>query len=212
MSIHPILFQADMIRALIEKRKTQTRRIIKQQTSFPFLKMVRDIAIFSEKEDIRAMSVQVRCPYGQAGDLLWVRETVRAEELPSGLDGVRYFADGHFIPIANTIEAAGRWMQLRTTYNPGVMSKYRPSIHMPRWCSRITLKVTEVRAERFQDISAEDAIAEGAPQIDGVNPTTWYHALFEKINQKWMIENQEPNPMVWAVTFSVYGCNVSQVQ
>jgi hypothetical protein len=102
------------------------------------------------------------CPYGIPGDRLWVRETVRAEELESGLDGVRYCADDEFIPIENSKDASNRWLDL---YYYDHKRRGRggsvPSIHMPRWASRLTPEIEDIRVERVQDISAVDAMWEG---------------------------------------------------
>ncbi|QCP50195.1 hypothetical protein FAZ95_14000 [Trinickia violacea] len=146
MTERPILFSGPMVRAILDGRKTQTRRPLK----------------FPEPKEGWHIS---NCPYGRPGDRLWVRETCRADELPDGLDGVRYLADDTFAPIANTREAAERWIELNA-YR-GQAGAAVPSIHMPRWASRITLEIAGVRVERLQDISYEDALAEGVSDFAG---------------------------------------------
>lgn len=174
MKEHPILFSALMVRAILEGRKTVTRRIVKD----PGLPCATDA---QQRDRIRR---SIPCPYGQPGDRLWVRETCRAEELTleaaerdgfengdgvplGGLGGVRYLADNWFRPIDNTLAASDAW---------GALYAYRsksgvtvPPIHMPRWASRITLEVTGVRVERLQDISVADAMAEGVDPAPGVS-------------------------------------------
>lgn len=185
----PILFSGEMVRAIIQDRKTMTRRVSgledvnKDPDAWTF-KKVGDLgwmakkryqgrfgAYFeSDKIEPRTISIcpQV-CPYGRPGDRLWVRETWRCEELESGLDGVRFKADGSFRAIENTPDAADAWV---LAFRPGMQGvkrvgqaakegKWRPSIYMPRWASRITLEILNVRVERLQCISKEDARAEG---------------------------------------------------
>lgn len=110
------------------------------------------------------------CRYGQPGDLLWSRETWKTEELESGLDGVRYRADDAFIPIENTREAADAWGEAH--HICGRTDKWKPSIFQPRWVSRQSYKLMEVRVERVRDISNEDAIAEGIERncVSGDHP------------------------------------------
>jgi hypothetical protein len=135
-----------------------------------------------------------------------VRETCRAEELPdTGLDGVRYEADGAFREIENTFEAGNKWLALSTYGGKGVHCRRVPAIHMPRWASRITLEVIAVRVERLQDISEEDAQAEGAelhteymPMKVGFNYRQAYGGLWESINGS---GSWDTNPWVWVVEF-----------
>lgn len=101
-------------------------------------------------------SRRVFCPYGWVGDRLWCKETWRPEELPCGQDGIRFAADNAFVPIENTPEAADLWVQANRRDG-----KWRPSIFMPRWASRLSLELTSVRAERLNDLTEEDARAEG---------------------------------------------------
>ena len=148
MKERPILFNAPMVRAILDGRKTQTRRVAKRVN---FISAGGATMEFSD-DDIRP----VPCPYGEPGDRLWVREAF--DFLPSGGPDepqaceIVYWATGSHEPRTAP-----------SGYNPMIYGheKVRPSIHMPRWASRITLEVTGVRVERLQDISEADAMAEG---------------------------------------------------
>lgn len=152
----PILFSGPMIRALLDDTKTQTRRIIDPQPE-PFKDGWRWEAnkiTYGWPEDIPkselAYHINHLCPYGQAGDYLWCRESWRAapaydDVAPRNIPiGSRIWYEADEVP-----EIGYRW------------GKLRPSIFLPRWASRITLELTSVRVERVQDISEEDARAEG---------------------------------------------------
>ena len=90
-------------------------------------------------------SVEIKCPYGNVGNTLWVRETIRAEELPTGLQGIRYRADNHFVQTKGE-DAEERWEMLYAP-NPGA---WIPAIFAPRWTSRITLIVKDIKVEPTQ--------------------------------------------------------------
>jgi hypothetical protein len=155
----PILFSAPMVRAIMSGAKTQTRRVVKS----PY---VEDIDVFAfdassgrweggfyGDHGALAHGAWFRSPYGSPGDRLWVRETWSGARVGDGRALVAYRAscdDGGF----DFAHDDGSVERLR-------VSKWRPSIHMPRVASRITLEVTGVRVERLQDISGEDARAEG---------------------------------------------------
>ncbi len=139
----PILFNTEMVEAILEGRKTQTRRPMKPQP--PHHEFQR---IPTQRLNIETSGHQfVHCPYGQPGDRLWVRETwcwpfsneyIIPSEIPEyKRSEIRYKADG--------IE----------------YTSWRPSIHMPRWASRITLKITNIRVERVQEISETEVRKEG---------------------------------------------------
>lgn len=189
MKERPILFSAPMVRAILSGAKTQTRRIVKPRHM---------ATVDAEQFPILAMF-----PYGSPGDKLWVRETCRAEAIDDeGLCGVRYVADGQFMPIANTREASDRWVPLY--WYRGMEGATVPPIHMPRWASRITLEITGVRVERLQDIREADAEAEGIQEIvdagvdhDGT-PRDAYRALWEQINGP---GSWNANPWVWVIEF-----------
>lgn len=142
-----ILMSAPMVCATLARQKTQTRRVIPDDWW---------ICLDPDDEQERANALKM-CPHGVVGDRLWVRETWRTLERESdGVDGILYRADEAFIPIANTRAAAEAWVAANRRDG-----KWRPSIFMPRWASRITLEITEVRIEKVQDISSEDVLAEG---------------------------------------------------
>ena len=204
-----ILFNGEMVRAIIDGRKTQTRRVVKPQPPLRWSK-VRWIDLLRCAWAYmwpNADKHVVKCPYGQPGDRLWVRETCRAEELESGLDGVRYRADMAFVEIENSQLASERWCSLAREVGADVL-KWRPSIHMPRWASRITLEVVSVRVERVQEITPEDAEAEGialtAKEQASTNSASKFcpkfRFLWDSINVKrgygWAV-----NPWVWVVEF-----------
>lgn len=207
----PILFSAPMVRAILEGRKTQTRRVVAGQPLWthlhtreitnPQLLFVRDdraLVELSVRDDWDGASgvltddgKLVRCPYGKPGDRLWVRETfccVHGLGEPSADDLVRYRADD--------------------TDGDRVITEvkcWKPSIYMPRVYSRITLELSEVRVQRLQEIDEADAIAEGFEACKDGNPGNgsvfdWYRELWESINGP---GSWDANPWVWALTFEV---------
>lgn len=164
-----MIFNAEMVRAIIDGRKTQTRRIVKGVPgSHNFHGWVMSSTCAKDegkacwavgKSPLLNQPIRMHCPFGDVGDRIWVRETCRAVELESGLDVVSYDAGGQEIPIKAHPLDAGLWVDLYR-YRGGE-GKTVPSIHMPRWASRITLEITGVRVERLNDISHEDAGREG---------------------------------------------------
>lgn len=159
----PIIFSGEMVRALLDGRKTMTRRVVKKQ----------------------------HCPYGQPGDLLWVRETWRQAQWK---DGILYRAD----------KARSLGMDEYSDRH-----KWKPSIFMPRKASRLTLEITDIRMERVQDITTDDAIAEGIKELQG-GAKVEFHNLWDSINAKrgygW-----KANPRVWVVVFQVHRGNVDEI-
>jgi hypothetical protein len=201
----PILFSAPMVRAILDGRKTQTRRVVKPQpASEPDLWFIDASGAFAARTAGDEW-LTVRCPYGLASDRLWVRETWRLHE--------------RFSDVARIVYAASQgrsWTEMHEDFpaeKAGRLApsqKFKPSIHMPRWASRITLEITDVRVERLNDCSSEDAKAEGlewaAPTygISGVaeswnaDPVAAYRALWEHINGP---DAWAANPWVWVVSF-----------
>ena len=170
MKEHPILFSAPMVRAILEGRKTQTRRVVKPGKLYGIIKNnpedIADCSNFSVHPpsidaptgfyfDLGDNVKIMHCPYGRPGDRLWVRET--------------WFQKGYWHNIQvpeGVFEGDVEWRGEKhaayaTDGDPGEGWRKRPSIHMPRWASRITLEIVSVRVERLQQISEHDAIAEG---------------------------------------------------
>lgn len=190
----PILFSAPMIRAIMDGRKSQTRRILKSKDASWVERMTANF--LAGKWGERPL------PYGVPGDVLWVREAWQSD-VRNAMLSPRDIAQTE--PI---FYAAGG--EVRTTELSICAVGWRPSIHQPRWASRINLLVKEVRVERLQDISEEDAKAEGVSWADGEQdeyvrkwgyPQTAkarFAELWESING---VDSWEANPWVVAVTF-----------
>jgi hypothetical protein len=146
-----------------------------------------------------------KSPFGKTGDFLWVRETCRSVEKDSGVDGILYLADDCFVPIADTLEAADNWAELNNYRSAGgKRGATVPSIHLPRHASRIILKVLRIRAERLQDITEEDAKAEGViPMLETAPSATDLHRhAFKSLWQSIYGESSwDENPWVWVCEF-----------
>ncbi len=150
----PILMQGWGVRAILDDRKSQTRRVMKHQPVGAFIELTSDLgypasrgniwAGFGDPKDPIYHTIYHKCPYGQPGDLLWIRETFRfydhEDDHEYGMPPVEYRAD-------------------TDSYHPGI--HWKPSIFMPKWAARIWRRITDIRAERVQDISDSDCDAEG---------------------------------------------------
>jgi hypothetical protein len=157
MKERPVLFSGPMVRAILEGRKTQTRRVA-------------DLSAFNVRVvGGRAKGFlpgcpqgwDIACPYGKAGDRLWVRETwaFGCAEAAAEEDRLAvYRADLDESPRATDAALRRQYPALCAHYK---FNRWRPSIHMPRWASRFTLEITDVRVQRLQDTSADDIVAEG---------------------------------------------------
>jgi hypothetical protein len=221
MKERPILFSGPMVRAILEGRKTQTRRVVMPQPSedwCPEVGIYVPTMVDRHGEEYPGPEVfgasdesEGRvCHYGEPGDHLWVKETWQAREIEcTGIDGYAYAADGAFLPIKPTREAADNWVIANDNGKHG--RNWRPSIFCFRWVSRILLDVAEIRVQRLQSISEEDAKAEGVEPFVTVGTERekeWYpegyranyKLLWDKLNKKrgfgWDI-----NPWVWSITF-----------
>lgn len=206
MKEHQILFSAPMVRAILAGTKTQTRRVVKPQ---PFYQGFDGPPRFSSTfgEFHYPSQRGIKCPYGHPGDRLYVRETWQHSNHPYGpVDescAIFYRADYWDDPHGMDGEKSPE----------GKYREWRPSIHMPRWASRILLEIVSVRVERLQDISEEDAMAEGADlahfgvdayglpsgcAVMSVSHRAGYIELWESINGpgSWYA-----NPWVWVVEF-----------
>jgi hypothetical protein len=211
----PILFSTPMVKAILEGRKTQTRRVTKPQAE--------DAA----EDDVliggRWKPIQSVCPYGQVGDRLWVRGThyrfglwvkngftktgrqkwtFRPSRESPGLDGLHYQDNSPAYVHPNRDRNLVGWFK-------------RPSIFMPRWASRITLEITAIRVERVQDISEEDAGKEGIypnsilrddcyhwikKDSGYMSAKSAFRILWDSINAK-RGYSWADNPWVWVIEF-----------
>ncbi|KQV27878.1 hypothetical protein ASC97_05815 [Rhizobium sp. Root1203] len=224
MTDHPLLFSAPMIRALLDGRKTQTRRLFKKIEQQPNGLW----HIFGGLLNVAEEDVPNHAPdYSrfQIGDRIWVRETWRAHSWAADVVEIAYAAQRGLVGWSEQHE------QIRYPdgdknafkyYAPKGSHFWRPSIFMPRWASRLTLIVTDVRIERLQAISEEDAIAEGLEWIAptwGIkgdsgtwngNPCLAYAGLWDSINFKAGV-GWANNPWVVAYTFTVAKQNINRI-
>jgi hypothetical protein len=185
----PILFSGPMVKAIIEGKKTQTRRVIKPQPETAWTEWMITINLNGDNrywvDGKPTMHLNMKkdyddkgeCPFGKPGDRLWVRETWKRASMATP-DGIMYAADNLLRWFDGTDPAAAS-----SAVKFPRDGKWKPSIFMPRWASRITLEVVNVRVERLQEISEEDAIAEGvytngqALQKLGLPPTQSFKVL-----------------------------------
>ena len=197
MNERPILFSKPMVLALLAGTKTQTRRLAKPAPTEHRLANGQSLwsfdgsyGQFAEHVFGSCMAKLAPCPYGAPGERLWVREAW-------GFDsGVR----GDFRPLGRN-DLSGMDLLTHTLYRAdgGEAPRWRPSIHMPRWASRITLEVTEVRVQRLHDISEEDALAEGCTSDPFATAREHFRVLWDHINgakAPW-----SSNPWLWCIGF-----------
>lgn len=234
MADRPILFSAPMVRALLDDRKTQTRRLLRNPEYYGC--PTGDCPHVRQSECNAAMATLTGAETGfSVGDRLWVRETFCIgyefddDDMPIGDEPRPFYAASECPRWLNT--DSFRWMD---------SPPWRPSIHMPRWASRLTLVVTDVRVQRLQDVSEDDAIAEGLsaatkdgclvkygiPDSDGlpgaddhgwpwaawqITPILAYADLWDSLHAKpgtsWC-----DNPWVVASTFDVHRCNIDALE
>lgn len=181
----PILFNDAMVRAILDGRKTQTRRIMKGAA----LDWIR-LPGGGFSSQFIADAENRLCPFGHPGDRLWVREAWQHIDGGAVHDAAGGVMDSH---DPETIYRASR---------PNYPGPWKASIHMPRWASRITLEITCVRVERLNDISGADAVAEGVRSRlpDNGIAVSEYRDLWESINGP---GSWNENPWVWVIEFKM---------
>lgn len=221
MKERPIIFSAPMVRAILAGAKTQTRRVARfipyrDGSNLRFSGL--EAGYYCTGVPISGWVLRSRdgrgcwndrtkplhCPYGAAGDRLWVRESFCS--VPSdGFDSI--------VPSEPEVQAGRQELAYKATESDILYGPWRPSIHMPRWASRILLEVIEVRVEKVRDISEDDARAEGAVPlhftgtVNGepgrgivLDPLKAFAMLWDSINAERGL-GWELNPWVWALTF-----------
>lgn len=197
MKMKPIIFNSESIRAILDGRKTQTRRVIKPQPKYRAYLQEKAFHIpkfgYIAVSNSSALKEHMNAPYGKVSDVLWARETWMLynhmgtfngkcpEKLPYDLS-VGYKAD---------------------EFDKDNLFTWRSPIHIPKWAARIFLEITNIRVEKVQDISEEDARSEGCC-FTGINPSqaaiAEFMLLWDSINKKrgygW-----DMNPWCWCVEF-----------
>ena len=192
MKERPILFNNPMVQAILQGRKTQTRRLVKNRLTIEqaeFENGNRPNVTLSEPN--LQYHADNYCPFGQVGDLLWVRETFR-------------LFDSDECPHSDFPCGCPSWGTplYRASHDCFDGEKWTPSIHMPRWASRILLEITNIRVERLQDISEEDAVSEGMTADDDYCAEEQFSMLWTK-TYGWGEKGWNENPWVWVVDFKV---------
>lgn len=185
----PILFPDAMVRAILAGTKTQTRRVRK-------LIRVRD----------GMGTIPLLCPYGAPGDRLWVRECFALSQRdPEDSEVSMRDPQWWDPPVYRADYAGGEWSRFEDDRHVPIPPPWRPSIHMPRWASRLSLEITSVRVERVQSISEEDARAEGVDALAGragvSDARGAFCALWDSINVESPGCSWAANPWVWVVGF-----------
>ena len=214
MKERPVIFNGEMVRAILDGRKTQTRRVMAVQPESNQLGLLR-ITDSTKRSDIgkyhwaesnatgtHQRSALFSCPFGQVGDRMWVRETFMdltgtgIEATTGKFEGFAYRAD---TPTGSYGD------EVRKEYG----LKWTPSLHMPRKACRILLEITAVRVERLNDISHDDAKAEGCCYGRGggvpdfaVTPADHFPTLWASIYGE---ESWSANPWVWVIEFRRVG-------
>ncbi|ENT3325603.1 TPA: hypothetical protein ACJG7B_004079 [Salmonella enterica subsp. enterica serovar Javiana] len=202
MSERGMIFNGEMVRAILEGRKTQTRRVLATyQDAVKFCPEWdvngKQIFIVLGEKDHTGMNpviTAIPCPFGQPGDRVWVRETFRVHSRATDVATLVYRAS-----VRNSWTEQTHRVPVAVCNKPATPEKWTPSIHMPRWASRITLEITGVRVERLNSITESDAEAEGVTDtgfgdllVDG------YRYLWKSIYGE---ESWAANPWVWVIEF-----------
>lgn len=224
MKKRPILFNAEMVNAILEGRKTQTRRIVKNQpldkskSCFVIESTDRQqIGTFRFSDINHENPVYIRCPHGSAGDQLWVKETYAVGVCSDRLK------PSELSPRFHLVDNGGIWYEADTTCPKSPVTekgKIRPSLFIPKWASRINLIIDSISSQRLHDINQDDAIAEGIELVEHncfknyltgppnderpgyeylEDPIGSFRSLWKSING---IDSWNSNPWVWVIRFT----------
>ncbi|HFN0860011.1 TPA: morphogenetic protein [Klebsiella pneumoniae] len=218
-----MIFNGEMVRAILDGRKTQTRRIVKGADGAVKFCQEWDIngkeffVVLGEKDHTGMNPVlgAISCPFGAVGDRIWVRETFQGPLVHEELfEEYSAYPEKFETPEYCEYAADGGVRPEYCDLDDNLRHGWRPSIHMPRWASRILLEITGVRVERLNAISEEDATAEGVPPAGSLLPDypgtfltpkgdfatakVAFQRLWESI---YGAENWLANPWVWVIEF-----------
>ncbi|MDA8499778.1 hypothetical protein [Citrobacter sp. Igbk 17] len=223
MTERGMIFNSEMVRAILDSRKTQTRRIMAIQPEHSELGLRRVIdskngrdngKYFWSQSDACGLKMRSKvfgCPYGEVGDRIWVRETFQGplfdfDQMDAYCKDSTPFEKAKFC----VYKADGKPAPEFFDADDNLHCCWRPSIHMPRWASRLLLEIIDIRVERLNAISQADAIAEGAPpshpSIDCVSQEygfpdfsrSWFGQTWQHIYGE---ESWNANPWVWVIEF-----------
>ncbi|EMA2496978.1 MULTISPECIES: hypothetical protein [Enterobacteriaceae] len=207
MSERGMIFNAEMVRALLDGRKTQTRRPIKwKQTRFTEIGEREDGSKWPWSEDAEhACDFWHPCPFGAVGDRIWVREAFRVHSRATDVATLVYKASER-----NSWTEQTRRVPVAVCNKPATPEKWTPSLHMPRWASRILLEITGVRVERLNAISPEDAESEGLERTNftgfgdepGLPSYPEPDVYFDPLKKQWKEYPPEAFAGLWE---SIYG-------
>ncbi|EBI0416035.1 hypothetical protein FV630_13710 [Salmonella enterica] len=209
-----MIFNAEMVRAILEGRKTQTRRIMKVQPGAPEFGLRRIIESSRANENgmyfwsqydacgIKARSKPFSCPHGDVGDRIWVRETYQGplfdyEHMEAYLEDSSKFEKPEFC----VYRADGKPVPEFYDADDNLHCRWRPSIHMPRWASRIALEITDVRVERLNSISDSDASKEGCCIADMESGDCLSDVFTRLWTSIYGDDSWQANPWVWVIEF-----------
>ncbi|EOZ9384266.1 hypothetical protein ACQYE4_000657 [Enterobacter bugandensis] len=189
-----MIFNGEMVRAILDGRKTQTRRPLKwKQTRFTEIGEREDGSKWPWSEDAEHVcDFWHPCPFGAVGDRIWVRETWA--EAGAGAPDLKLYRANYPEHVPTHYENVPPASDIRWT----------PSIHMPRWASRLTLEITGVRVERLQAITLGDICKEIGCGLYDFRPATYGFQVWEELWKSiYGEENWQANPWVWVIEFKV---------
>lgn len=242
VAMKPILFSTPMVQAILAGRKTQTRRLIKSRYESGMFQVSTaqyepDVAGYYHNRSVCAVDWDERtidggdilCPYGEVGGIVWVRENFKVQEVQRYFDSEWQNNICIDFPASEGTLAVRHWFKMRESERPKVLRRRHPdkvflspNIHLPEKCARIFLKITDISVERLQDITEEDAIAEGVEErahrcggfgyyqaggeIQDCYCQKWdnppivegFKDLWESINGP---DSWEQDPWIWKLTF-----------
>ncbi|EAB1658564.1 hypothetical protein K6I73_000798 [Salmonella enterica subsp. diarizonae serovar 35:k:e,n,x,z15] len=194
-----MIFNGEMVRAILDGRKTQTRRIMKNQPAGDYPEtpaLIRNVGTGFQWHGLYGESSIFNCPLGSIGERIWVRETFRVHSRATDVATLVYRAS-----VRNSWTEQTHRVPVAVCNKPATPEKWTPSIHMPRWASRLLLEITDVRVERLNNISECDAKAEGGPTectLIGDKYFPGFRSLWKSIYGE---ESWDANPWVWVIEF-----------
>lgn len=228
MKTIPMIFNSEMVRALIDGRKTQTRRPLPawqkpQKTEDGEYMCIAQrhpkwgFGFFGKSEEEAVLQLNdssCSAPFGKKGDLIWVRETFQGPLVDE--EEAQYNIENYQSPQYCSYKASGDDCEFFHHEEDRIVQRWKPSIHMPRWASRLTLRVLNVRVERVQTISKEDAAAEGVitEQMAANAGLAWRFGDRRQFKDIWESiygDSWKLNDWVWVIEFEVIPKNVDLV-